>query len=361
MKLGLLYSLLFLLSFHVFAKNNSAYEDALNSFNVADYDASIIHLKNALKAQPDHLPSIVLFAENLLAKGESEQAELLLDDAKQQGADNSRLLPLFARTYLMQQRYNDVLALITPHNANSRYQSEMLTFNGLAFLGKSEYAESEQVLQQALKISPINSNAMFAFAKLDLKRNNIPAAKNWIDKALSLAPDHKQILITAAIIYKKNNDVAQALSLVERLLVLEPDNYNGLLIRSILLTDQGKHQEALNDINKIIEVIPNEPVTNYVKSLSSLSLGDKESYKNANEHLKNIINGLPEALIEQQPIYLFIDGVVNFRQNLMEKADDSLTQYNKKLPKDVTAIKLLARTKLALGSYGAAQKLLRKV
>ena len=145
------------------------------------------------------------------------------------------------------------------------------------------------------------------------------------------------------------------------MLALEKNNYNGLLIRSVLLTDQGKYQEALADINKIIEVIPNEPVTNYIKSLSSLSLGDEKSYTVANEHLKNIINGLPDELIEQQPIYLFIDGVVNFRQNLMEKADDSLSKYNKKQPKDITAIKLLARTKLALGSYGTAQKLLRKV
>ncbi|WP_426369141.1 XrtA/PEP-CTERM system TPR-repeat protein PrsT [Pseudocolwellia sp. HL-MZ7] len=361
MKLGLLHSVLFFLSFTAVANNNSTYEDALNSYNASDYDASMIHLKNALKAQPEHLPSIVLFAENLLAKGESEQAEILLIDAKHQGADETRLLPLFAKTYLMQRRYDEVLELITPYNANSRYKSEMLTFNGLALLGKKEYAESSEAFEQALKISPVNSNAMLGYATLELERNNINAAKSWINKALSLAPEGKQVLITAAIIYKKNNDVTQAFNLIQRLLALEENNYNGLLIRSVLLTDQGKYQEALDDINKIIEVIPNEPVTNYIKSLSSLSLGDEKSYTVANEHLKNIINGLPEELIEQQPIYLFIDGVVNFRQNLMEKADDSLSKYNKKQPKDITAIKLLARTKLALGSYGTAQKLLRKV
>ncbi len=360
MKLGLLHSVLFFLSFNVIANSSSTYEDALNSFKASDYDASIIHLKNALKNQPDHLPSIVLFAENLLAKGESEQAEILLIDAKQQGADESRLLPLFAKTYLMQRRYDSVLELITPFNANSRYKSEMLTFNGLALLGKKEYTESSEAFAQALKISPVNFNAMLGLSKLDLERNNITAAKNWVDKALSLAPENKQILLTAAIIYKKNNDITQAFDLVQRLLALEENNYNALLIRSVLFTDQGKYQEALDDINTIVEVIPNEPVTNYVKSLSSLSLGDEESYNTANEHLKNIINGLPEELIEQQPIYLFIDGVVNFRQNLMQKADDSLTKYNKKFPKDITVIKLLARAKLALGSYGTAQKLLRK-
>jgi len=360
MKLGLLHSVLFFLSFNVVANNNSTYEDALNSYNASDYDASMIHLKNALKVQPDHLPSIVLFAENLLAKGESEQAEILLTDAKQQGADHTRLLPLFAKTYLMQRRYDDVLELITPFNANSRYKSEMLTFNGLALLGKEEYVESTKAFKQALKISPVNFDAMFGLSKLELKRNNITAAQNWIDKALYLAPDNKQILLIAAIIYKNKNEVTQALGLAQRLLAIEENNYNGLLIRSVLLTDQGRHQEALDDINKIIDVIPNEPVSNYVKSLSFLSLDDEESYNTANKHLNNIINGLSEELIEQQPIYLFIDGVVNFRQNLMEKADDSLTKYNKRIPKDITAIKILARTKLALGSYGTAQKLLRK-
>lgn len=360
MKVGLLHSVFFFLSFNVAANSNSIYEDALNSYNASDYDTSIIYLKNALKNQPDHLPSIVLFAENLLAKDKSEQAELLLIDAKQQGADDNRLLPLFAKTYLMQRRYDSVLELITPYNANSHYKSQMLTFNGLAFLGKKEYTESSEAFDQALKISPVNFNAMLGLSKLELERNNITAAKIWVDKALSLEPENKQVLLTATIIYKKNNEITQAFNLVQRLLALEENNYNALLIRSVLLTDQGKYQEALDDINTIVEVIPNEPVTNYVKSLSSLSLGDEESYNTANEHLKNILNSLPEELIEQQPIYLFIDGVVNFRQNLMEKADDSLTKYNKKFPKDITVIKLQARAKLALGSYGTAQKLLRK-
>jgi len=360
MKLGLLHSALFFFSFIVAANSNSTYEEALNSYNAADYDTSIIHLKNSLKIQPNHLPSIVLYAENLLAKGNSERAELLLIDAKKQGADNSRLLPLFAKTYLMQRRYDRVLGLITPYNANAQYQSEMLTFSGLALLGKKEYIKSSQAFEQALKISPVNYNAMLGYAKLELDLSNITSAKTWIDKALSLTQMHKQILITAAIIYKKNNDVAKAFELVQRLLAIEDNNYNALLIRAVLLTDQGKYQEALDDINKIVKVIPNEPVTNYVKSLSSLYLGDEESFKVANEHLNNIINGLPDKLIEQQPIYLFIDGVVSFRQNLMERAENSLTKYNKKYPKDLTAIKLLARTKLALGTYGTAQKLLIK-
>jgi cytochrome c-type biogenesis protein CcmH/NrfG len=111
--LALLTGTLLLLSTHslAFTEQNAdkPYEDALKSFYISELNAAIIHLKNALKNDPKHLPSMVLLAEVYIAMGDGALAENQLEKAQDNKADESKVLPLMLEAYLLQQKYKEVI------------------------------------------------------------------------------------------------------------------------------------------------------------------------------------------------------------------------------------------------------------
>jgi hypothetical protein len=130
------------------------YEDALTSFHDGDYSTSIIHLKNILSVDNTHLPSRVLMAENLLAQGKGSLAEVELNFSKKQGAAIRLLAPLYAKAYLLQNKFDQVLSLPIDLQTSDTYRSTMLTFHGFALTGDNQLKKARTKFNEALKLSP---------------------------------------------------------------------------------------------------------------------------------------------------------------------------------------------------------------
>jgi len=336
------------------------YEDALTSFHDGDYSTSIIHLKNILSIDSSHLPSRVLMAENLLAQGKGALAEIELNFSKQEGAAIRLLAPLYAKAYLLQNKFDQVLSLPIEPQTSDTYQSTMLTFHGFALTGDNQLKEARNKFNKALKLSPYNTEAFIGKTKVALKELNFDEAIELINHTLTIEPNNSQALLMGAITFKQIKKNKLALEYITQLLTREPNNYSALLVRATLLMDMKKHNSAISDIDKIVEVLPNEPIANYVKLLSAQASEQSQLTIEIQKRLDTVMTAIPEEVMDEQPIYYFLKGLISFQNNAMEAAEKALIKYNKIVPDNPQVLKLIARTELALGNSYVARKYLVK-
>ncbi|TYK64635.1 XrtA/PEP-CTERM system TPR-repeat protein PrsT [Colwellia echini] len=352
-----------LISSNVFAQNsaiNQSYEDALQAFYQAKYQTSIIHLKNILQLDSNHLPSRVLMAENLLQQGKASAAEVELKFASAAGADNMKIMPLLARAYLIQNNYQFILDIYIPENSPDNYKSIMQGYVGYAYLGQRDYPQATAAFTQSLTLSPNNVDALLGLAKVSIQQEDSAHALSLIKQVLTIEPNNKQALLMASITYKLTNDLSAALTTINQLILLDDKNYSALLTRSMLLSGLGEDEQAAADLDIILDHFPNEPIANYVRLISSPAQADNEASKKLELHLMSILASIPAEYKNEQPVFLFLTGLVNFQNNAMENAQQTLLKYHKKAPNDIAAIKLLARSQMALGDYFQAKKHLIK-
>jgi len=336
------------------------YEEALTSYHEGEYSTSIIHLKNILSINSSHLPSRVLMAKNLLAISKGNEAETALNIAKNQGAEIRLLRPLYSQAYLLQNKFDRVLSLPIDPQTSVRDQSKMLNFHGLAFMNKNQFKEAKIQFNRALTLRPEYTDALLGKAKVALKSNQPNKAIQLIKDTLSIEPNNTQALLIGAITYNALNKKELAFDYVTKLLANEPKNYSGLLVRAVLLMSLNKHDLAISDIDEIVDNMPNEPIANYIQLLSAQANNNKQLSTDIQKHLEVVMAAIPQEVMDEQPVYYFLKGLISFQSNTMEAAEKAFLTYHKLHPSDARVLNLLARTELALGNSYIARKYLIK-
>ncbi|MEY8213601.1 MAG: hypothetical protein RPR97_03850, partial [Colwellia sp.] len=129
------------------------YEKAQEVFNAQEYREAEIHLKNLIKNNPSHLPARVLMAEIKLAEGNGAAAEVDLIIAKKMGADKARINLLLAASYLLQNRYEDILTLLSPLQYDGFHSAKVHVLIGKAHLGLRQLALSQASFRKALTLN----------------------------------------------------------------------------------------------------------------------------------------------------------------------------------------------------------------
>ncbi|GHE86883.1 hypothetical protein GCM10011501_15160 [Thalassotalea profundi] len=339
---------------------NQPYEEALKSFYGTDLNTAIIHLKNALQSQPNHLPSLVLLAEVYIARGDGGAAEDSLLRARQLDADEKKLIPLLLEAYLLQQKYKLVITNASTTFTDSQLQSKIQVLKGRAHVQLNELEQARVAYQEALDYSRSNIQALLGIAQVHILKYQYDQARTFINSALSLSSINSNALVMLANIEQSEGNIEEALTIISQVIALNSENFPALLTRASLLIEQNKFELALKDLEVILAQIPNEPKANYLKVVASTALGDLTTSKETVDHLNIVLSGLPNDVMRQNPVYLYLAGVVSFQQQEYRKAQDFLNRYVDIITEDPRAYKLLARTEMALGQYLTAKTYLIK-
>ncbi len=184
---------------------DSWYEQALISFQNEKLSASLIHLKNALQANSDHMPSRVLLAQVLIEQGNGVAAEIELKRAQRAQVDNDRLVTLFGHAYLLQHRYDDALAIAAAGERNIAIETDLLLISGQAYIGKKQYSSADKAFIQVLKLAPHKQLALLGRAQIALNRGQIDKALSFIEQAEPRA-GYLKAIINVSIEDKQSSD-----------------------------------------------------------------------------------------------------------------------------------------------------------
>jgi len=359
---SLLFSSFFCFAPYVLAAESSErpYENALKSFYIDDLNAAIIHLKNALRNNPSHLPSRILMAEILIAKGDGIGAEVELQFAERGNADNKRILPLLLEAYLLQDKFDKVIDNAKEILGNKRLSSDVLVLKARALLSKNSTTLAHRTFKKAFQLNPSNATAILGLAQIARKRNQHQVALDLANNALKISPLNTNAMQMKASLFQVKGDIEQAAVAISEAIAINKKHFPALLTRAGIYIEQGKFKLALIDVEVILTDIPNEPRANFLKTVITQALGMDEEMRKTISHLDTVLTGLPQDIMRENPIYLYLAGLVNFNQNEMLKAQDSLRDYIDLVPDDTRALKLIAKVELTLNEVFSAKNYLIK-
>jgi putative PEP-CTERM system TPR-repeat lipoprotein len=362
--LALLTGTLLLLSTHslAFTEQNAdkPYEDALASFYTSELNAAIIHLKNALKNDPKHLPSMVLLAEVYIAMGDGALAENQLEKAQNNKADESKVLPLMIEAYLLQQKYKKVINAPIAADTQKKQLNKIAILQGRAFIAMNNLAQARILFQEALEHVPSSVKAQLGLAQIYLLKGNRLQARAYLSQVLAISPTNSIALTMLANIEQKVGNKLESLSILSQVIELNNKDFPALLARASLYIELGNFQLSLNDIDVITTEIPNEPKANYLKIVANSALGNTKEVDETTAHMNVVLTGLPEEVMKQNPVYLYLAGVLSFQQQENLKAQEFLQKYLAIINNDTRALKLAAQVELSLNSPFRAKTLLVK-
>ncbi|PCI47598.1 MAG: PEP-CTERM system TPR-repeat protein PrsT [Alphaproteobacteria bacterium] len=337
-----------------------AYEKALISFHDGKIKTAKIHLKNALKANPGHLPCRILLAEILIREGDGAGAEIELNYVRERGADYNSLIVLFGYSYILQNKNKYLLEVIRDGNRDSNIEAEISYLRGRAYFGYKKLANARRSYQQALDLNPFFQKARIGLAQVAAVHKRYDLAMEYIDHALDVADPEPAAWVLKAKIYKQLEFNQKAIDAINEALAIDGDNILSRLTRATLYIDRRKFDDAEKDVDFILDKYPREPRAKYLKAIIIATRGDIALSKSSMTEIINILRSLPPAMMNANPTYHYLAGLTNFQFGNLDEARENLQKYLKYEKNDISAMRLLGALELQAGDPLAANVILSK-
>ncbi|MCW8889723.1 MAG: PEP-CTERM system TPR-repeat protein PrsT [Sedimenticola sp.] len=337
------------------------YEEALKSFQVSRYSEAIIHLKNGLQIDPDHLPSRLLMAEVLIKQGNGAVAEAELEFAKTRGASPNRLLPMFAEAYLLQDKYQQVLDIAKPASREQNLEAKLAYFRGRAHLGLYQLSSAYREFNESLKLQPNLTVAKLGMAQVLIQRDQVTQAGILVDEVLSSGQGSANAWLLNANVQRLKGDYSGSLTSLNRAITMESGHLAARLARSGMLMQKGDLAGAEEDVDFILDQIPREPRAKYLKSIISASKGDAKDAEARVGDVVSTLKAVPAEVMKNNPSYLYLAGITSYQLGSYDVAKSYLNKYLKAVPNDLESIRTLAIIELIEGKPENARGILSKI
>jgi len=337
------------------------YEDALKSSQQGMLPEAVIHLKNALQINSEHLPSRLLMAEVLIHQGNGAAAEAELEYAQSHGVNANRLLPLFAEAYLLQDKYRNVLDRAKPASRGKKLEAKLAYLRGRAHFGLHQLSSAYREFGRALHLHPRFAEAKLGKAQVLVQRDQVEQAALLVDEVLSGRSASANAWLLNANIQRLKGDFSGSQTSVNRAITMEPGHLAARLARAGLLMQKGAWDDAEKDIDFILEMIPLEPRAKYLKAIVSASKGDSKSSAEKIEEVMITLKTVPEEVMKNNPSYLYLAGTTSFRLGNYDAAKAFLNKYLKIKPNDFNSMRTMAIIELRTGRPNIARTILAKI
>ncbi|WP_440876468.1 XrtA/PEP-CTERM system TPR-repeat protein PrsT [Thalassotalea sp. PLHSN55] len=318
------------------------YENALQAFHQKNIDDAFIHIKNALKSDPDNLPAKLLLAEIFIEQGEYELAEQELLDAKQQNVDINLIIKPLGTSLLLQTKFEQALTLVKPNELNNQGKRDFNLIKAKAYQGLEQFDQAEQTYHLILSQTPNNTEAMLGLVSVYIYLENSQQAQHFLEKAAPLAAGNARFWRLKGIMATQLNQIEQALEHFKRADKLAPNNianYRGIANSYVSL---GKFPQANNYIDKILAISPKNPQIQLLKSSVLNELEQAENSSKVLTQLTNQLSAIDESYLHSQPQLLLIDAMTSYQQQNWEQARIKFQIYLEQKPQDMNATMLLA-------------------
>jgi putative PEP-CTERM system TPR-repeat lipoprotein len=358
LKYSLLLFLFSIVSTNVMA--NNAYEDALKSFHNQKYSETIIHLKNALKEEVDHIPSRILLTETLIAQGLGEMAETEIYDLQASGVDFNQTIALLAQSLILQNKYKQVLEVATSGYRGNQIESLILFARGQAYLGLNQLRQAEQAFSETLVLQPDFQLAMLGIAQVAINQNDLAKANSFVDKALASYEPLINAWIMKSSLYQLQGLQEKALLIINKAIKQNSEHLQARLTRATLYISKESWSESAQDLDFILAKIPLEPRAKYLRAIVSAKLGNDEDSKARLNEVIVTLNTIPDAVMKQNPSYLYLAGVTNFNFGNLEEAHHYFQEYLNVKENDYNSLRYLGIIALKQGKPQNAKNLLSK-
>ncbi|GAA0352893.1 hypothetical protein GCM10009092_16500 [Bowmanella denitrificans] len=340
---------------------SESYEAANKAYEKGKIEDAFIHLKNALQANPEHLPSRLLMGKVYFSNGNPVAAEEQFESALQLGADLNLVLPVLGTCLLMQQKVAELVSFEDKYySLNDAGKFDWHLLRGQAYLIQKKPQLANVEFEQAARLSPASNRANNTLAAFYMRHNQLEEAGRLVAQALEHDPtDEKAWQLSGELAYRQGN-YQQALTSFHQAHRLDD---NDLIIRRGLTQTYFKigdfaNAEKFNQL--IIEQTPNDPTANLMHAWLVAYQGDVD------KSLK-LLSTLSQTLAQLDPdgkFYLgsnsYVHGLSEFLQGNLESSRNILLKHVESQPGDQNALQVLAESYVLAKEPGKALMLLEQ-
>ncbi len=339
---------------------NNYYEQAKQSFDEGNYEASFIYLKNALEQNPRDLPSKILKGKILLHRAYFEEAIREFEEAIDYRVDMNLIVADYAAALNFAKRYKQVLSFADGHNLNVEGQYELLLNKAIAYENLDLTTLARRSYEQALRLKPSEPRGFNSFASFEIRSDNLANAERLAKQSIGLNSADNRTIHLLGTIHAEKGEFEQAIEQFQVSLEIIPNEpiVQRSLVRALIQVDRLDDAKML--VEEILKATPNDP---HIMLLSSWLLSiDKEDQKSAEmlEALSSTTSNLSDDDFTNDPSLLFVSAISSYLLNNFEQATKELKRYLNLVPGDTRAISTLSDIYLKQGKRQEAELLLER-
>jgi putative PEP-CTERM system TPR-repeat lipoprotein len=302
--------------------------------------AAEIELKKAIQADPQNMAAHYRLATVQMQLGEAAAAEHEAKTARAGGYDPDHTVPLVAETYLLQQKYKQLLDEFPENQGGVAERAGVLVARGYAQLALRKPEEAGTSFKAAQALTPDAPQPILAEAKLLVSQHQLAAAEPLFDRALKLDPKSNEARIGKANLLRANGKPDQAIALLDELVADAPAYVPARIERAEILLSQGKDGAAKADVQAALTAQPGSVAGIYLDALLAAKAQD---FEKANADLQKISGAMGSI-----PAGYYVQAFVEYRLGHFEQAADAAQRYTARNPDELAGKKLLGYIDLAL-------------
>ena len=310
-------------------------------------------LRRATRAIPDN-PELRLRVANLyLRLNQLPAAEAWARFAKQTGAEDNRVDPIFAMALLQQNKLTTLIKMIEPGGRDAHAEADVRVSLALAHIYLGDLRIGEQLLADARQRDPSTPRLPIGLARLALANGDLGGAKTQLAAALAAAPHSLETLRLDADVLRIGGDADAALAVLGQALGTYPDDLATIVARADILIAKDRLDDAEKDVDHALDLAPQSLTPNFLRAVIVARRGD---YVKADELVMTM-----SQYFTTLPAGYYLQGVVKYALGQYPLARDSLTRYLGRHPGEPGALRLLALIAVHDGENRRAIELLQPI
>jgi putative PEP-CTERM system TPR-repeat lipoprotein len=334
------------------------YEDAVSRYAAGDYKAAEIQLKNALKADPQHLPSRLLLGRTALLLGDPSTAEKELKIALRLGAARDKVFSPLGNAMLLQRKYQEVLDTFTTVNLNTPEAEQVYVFRGRAYLGLHELDAAESSFERAALIAPDGLETLLGQSAVFKARGEIEQAELLVDRARELYPNSLEVWFEKGLLRAAQGDIDGALASYNYILEKDPGSYKSRVARGTLYLSLGRTDDALIDLKLVHDNVSSDFNAAFLYAAALREVGRNEEAKIVLAELTDYLAHVPEEVLRSEPVLLRAVTLINYIKGDLGQAAVYGSRYISVAPRDFEMGKLVGAIYVRLGQVDSAIEIL---
>ena len=220
-------------------------------------------------------------------------------------------------------------------------------------LVSKDYEDAIISLRTVVKDDPENMEAYFLLSAAHIKNGEKQQASEIINRAYENNRTNKESLMVLAKYHADNQNRAELEKVVDNYLVIDPDNYQALSYKSSLLNEQKMYSDAKVLAARLIELYAGKP-NGYIQSVPYL-LADKK--------IKEAVVLLEDGYKNVEDNARLLDGLVSLYVRLKEfdKAENKVNSAIQEKGETAELNMLVAKIQLSSNKTKLAETTLLKV
>ena len=298
-----------------------------------DLHTAQIALRAMLRDRPQSAEAHFRLGVVQLQFGDPVAAEKEFKLAQAGGWNNRAVMPLLARAYLAQGRFQEVKGLSTEGLAPDE-AGPLLVTRAMAELGLKDVPAARATIAEAERLEPNIVEAPLTAARVALASNDLATAELKINRALEINPRSVDTLLLKGQLLHSRGNYEAAVAAFTEALAITPDIINIRLERANTLIALNQFQKAREDVDAVIKSDPRNPLANYFLTVLLAHAGDWQGANTALENISTVISRFPRGEYFQALVKINLDQTA--------QATDAATKYVARMPTDIAGYKLLA-------------------